>query len=69
MSSKKNKKQAEAVAPSGTVNKPMVAIVDNSSLVELKEETLRWIFSILGAVLVYWVVAQLIQSTYHPDVN
>jgi hypothetical protein len=33
----------------------------------LKEESLRWIFSIAGAVLVYVVVAMVVLNIYHPD--
>ena len=72
MSSKKNIKQSipakQSTENNGPSPKPGLNRVDDGD-VELKEETLRWILSILGALLVYWVVAQLIVRFYHPDIN
>ncbi len=34
----------------------------------LKAESLRWIFSILAASLVYIVIAKLVLANYHPDI-
>ncbi|MCW3123138.1 MAG: conserved rane protein of unknown function [Flavipsychrobacter sp.] len=38
-------------------------------LTELKEESLRWILSILGALLVYLVVTLITLQVYHPDID
>ncbi len=38
-------------------------------LTKLKEETLRWIFSIFSAVLVYLVLASIATAIYHPDID
>ncbi len=35
----------------------------------VREETIRWIFSIICSLLVYWVVAKIAQSVYNPDLN
>ncbi len=35
----------------------------------LKEEMLRWIFSILGAVLIYYIIASIVHNVYHPDIE
>ena len=37
--------------------------------VELKLETLRWIFSITGALFIYFVVAKIVLALYHPDID
>jgi hypothetical protein len=37
--------------------------------ISLNEEVLRWIFSILGSLITYFVVAIIVQSAYHPDIN
>ena len=73
MSSKKNKKQpvgAEKPVAHGSFagnNAATAPTEDNAA--GLKEETLRWIFAILGSLIIYWVVAALIQRVYHPDIK
>jgi len=37
--------------------------------IQLKEECLRWIFSIAGALLVYFIVAAITLHVYHPDMD
>lgn len=37
--------------------------------IQLREEALRWIFSILGAIAVYLVVAAITLNVYHPDIE
>jgi len=83
MSVKKTKKQSLPVAnviASKTKKQPVhtetfanPSIINptpqDESSIALKEETLRWIFSIIGALLCYLVVATIIQKTYHPDIN
>ena len=36
---------------------------------QLKEEGLCWIFSILGALLVFFIAAVIAQNVYHPDID
>ena len=46
--------------------------ISNDSIKEtisIKEEALRWIFSIIGALFCYLIVATIIRSVYHPDIN
>ena len=73
MSSKKSKSQSTYIhkssGPLGVKNEHGDLLAADDKYVELKEETLRWIFSILGALIIYWVVAAFIQSVYHPDLK
>ncbi len=41
----------------------------NDGSLSIKSEILRWIFSITGAALVYFIAALLVQATYHPDIE
>ena len=77
MSSGKNKKPqvpntnpqpapaAAAVAP----KKPVVGPVADNDDPALKESVLVWLFSMFCTAFVYWCVAQVIVSVYHPDIN
>ena len=79
MSAKKNKNQLTPVdkIDTGKSIKPplpvQAAIIDasikNEHLIKLKEETLHWLFSIIGAIVVYFLVAKVITQVYHPDIN
>jgi hypothetical protein len=75
MSSKKGKKQP------GPISTPIIAAIppvientilpnaDSPGMIMLKEETLRWLFSIIGSLVCYIIVANIIQHSYHPDLN
>ncbi len=71
------KKSRPAAATQPTANKVAANNdKDSSSAVPaaaddnpLKEETLKWVLSIVCSLLVYWVVAHLVISMYHPDTN
>src|SRR6185437_7513701 len=43
--------------------------MDPNHMTEVKEEALRWIFSIAGALLVYFIAATIAQHLYHPDIE
>ncbi len=62
---KQNKKQPIATG------KPVEhkSQISDEGVARLREETLRWTFCIIGALLVYLVVATIIQSVYHPDIK
>ncbi len=70
MSSGKNKKKPisnpQSLSPEQPPAKAVVVMEDDPVL---KEEVLRWILSLLGALITYWCVAMIIQKVYHPDIN
>lgn len=70
MSAKKHKNKA-IVAAGGTeqVVKSRVELsgVANKELIGFKEEAMIWLLSVLGALVVYGIVALIIQQVYHPD--
>lgn len=70
MSNRKNKKRppANPLSPS-PVAEPVINITDNEEQQRLIEEILRWILSIFCALGVYVLVANIIKSVYHPDIN
>ena len=43
--------------------------MNTNQLIQLKKETLRWIFSISAAVVVYLVIAGITKAIYHPDID
>ena len=71
MSSKKNKKPP--VATPVAQSKPVDVVVSDphsqERLLDIKEEMLRWIFSVFSALFVYVCAAWLIQKVYNPDVS
>lgn len=50
-------------------NKYNFSLVRNEETIKLNTETLYWIFSIISGLIIYYIVAQLIQSSFHPDVE
>ncbi len=72
MSSGKNKKKpvpnnilpvSENVSPGAKTQ-----VADERDFL-LREELLRWVFSICCSLFVYWVIAFVIQKVYHPDTS
>jgi len=79
MSVKKNNKKPTPVnnpiatkgpkQPIPVATPPTNVSTNNADILALKEEVLKWLFSIIGAILVYLVVANVISNNYHPDIN
>ena len=71
MSSQKNKKKPvlSNTPQQLPVSEPVDAIATNEDQLALQEEIIRWILSIFCALGVYLLVANIIKSVYHPDIN
>ena len=42
---------------------------DEAATLVLKEETLKWLFSLLGGIILFWILATIVQSVYHPNIE
>ena len=71
MSTPKNKKNSVTGIPasSSAVAQPVNVQGTKEDSQGLNEEILRWILSILCALIVYTCIAFVIINVYHPDVN
>lgn len=70
MCAQKNKKKTTTDSPAE--QQPVAAVAAAVPQPEnnwLKEETLKWIFSITGATALFYVIGKMIFASYHPDVK
>ena len=72
--SSKNSKKLPVNAPKPDIDTNAIKVnktdaTDDYTSVALKEETLRWLFSIISTLIIYWILAAVIQSIYHPDTD